>query len=204
MNHSSTYEALIAGKLEQLPVPDMADAIWARIEQQLDVDMPVNDQTPPSGGNAGLRFPGTIFSVFLIALVSVVLLWKKNNISVQVPSPQRYTQPERIQSVGVVDSIIPIHRIAPKNDPIVLPVSAVKQSDSSAILPAEVNNETVVPVVSSLPEKISKVESQSIPEINKTIPAPAVDSVAKKQRGVKGIPSNGYKIAPVKKNSDNE
>ena len=40
MDQRLQYEELIAGKLQQLPVPDMQDQIWERIKFQLDLDMP--------------------------------------------------------------------------------------------------------------------------------------------------------------------
>ena len=48
MNERKAYEQTIKGKLEAIPLPDMEDAIWARIETQLDIDMPTDD----GGGNA--------------------------------------------------------------------------------------------------------------------------------------------------------
>ena len=44
MNENKTYQ-LIAEKLDALPVPDLADLIWAKIEAQLDIDL------PPDTGN---------------------------------------------------------------------------------------------------------------------------------------------------------
>ena len=43
MKEKRAYEHIISGKLEALPVPDMEDIIWARIETRLDTDMPTDD-----------------------------------------------------------------------------------------------------------------------------------------------------------------
>src|SRR5215203_425931 len=78
MNERLTYEQLIGGKLQSLPVPDMADAIWSRIEAQLDIDLPTDDgedgssPQPPSG-------PTIIewgLSVVVITLVTVFFIFK--------------------------------------------------------------------------------------------------------------------------------
>lgn len=45
VNLLPTYEQLIAERLEGISIPDMADAIWVRIETALDVELPVNE--PP-------------------------------------------------------------------------------------------------------------------------------------------------------------
>ena len=43
MNNKQAYEITITSKLEALPLPDMEDAIWSRIEAQLDIDLPTDD-----------------------------------------------------------------------------------------------------------------------------------------------------------------
>ena len=49
MNLKAPYEIIIATKLEQeLPVPDMSDAIWARIELQL-FDVPSAEADASAG-----------------------------------------------------------------------------------------------------------------------------------------------------------
>lgn len=54
MNHPTTYEQLIAQKLQEMDVPDQANSIWATIEQQLSIEMPTDSgsggQIIPTGG----------------------------------------------------------------------------------------------------------------------------------------------------------
>ena len=49
MNNTTPYEKLIAAKLEEMPVPDMVDSIWASIDMQLDavVDTPKENPVHP-------------------------------------------------------------------------------------------------------------------------------------------------------------
>ncbi len=80
MNQKAAYEITIAEKLEQLSVPDMVDAIWARIETQLDLDMPTDDgpanppDNPPSGSGLWNR-AGLV--LFIAALVSILYFTNK-------------------------------------------------------------------------------------------------------------------------------
>jgi hypothetical protein len=100
MNERLKYEQLIGGKLQGLPVPDMADAIWSRIEAQLDIDLPTDDGgggsplTPPSGPT----IIGWGLSVFIIAVVTAFFLFKnkpeKNINSKQLPGIEQTVSPK--------------------------------------------------------------------------------------------------------------
>ena len=81
MNQKTAYEQIITGKLHALPVPDMADAIWARIETQLDLDMPQTDPPPtnPPGTPSGGIILGGISIVFVIALITYLFFKKETN-----------------------------------------------------------------------------------------------------------------------------
>ena len=72
MNQKKAYEQIITGKLEALPLPDLADAIWARIETQLDIDMPEGDGGPGSGPSSGGGWIGGAgLFVFVAALITI-------------------------------------------------------------------------------------------------------------------------------------
>ncbi len=84
MDQRPRYEQLIAGKLESLPLPDMQDAIWARVKARLDIDLP-SDDDGGGDGPAPKPGPGIIgwgLSVVLIAFLSFYFLKKdpQNNI----------------------------------------------------------------------------------------------------------------------------
>jgi hypothetical protein len=52
MTPKTTYELTITEKLQHLPLPDLEDAIWARVKNQLDHDLPTDD-----GGDSGPDLP---------------------------------------------------------------------------------------------------------------------------------------------------
>lgn len=206
MNQLTTYEQLIADKLQQLPVPDMADAIWASIEQRLDVEMPEDPSGPSSGGNhslPGFQFPGRIMLYcFLAALISVFFYLNR---------PGKNSEELSLSSS---DSIAP---------------STVVVDDQKKPTPSERQQETIFKERADLPvdmfkedklvEKEWPVSENPIKEIKTTeIPAkqetsPIIetilakkviaqqDTIPKKTRGIKGITSNDYRIAPVRKDS---
>lgn len=106
VNATTPYEQLIAAKLDQVPVPDMADSIWAGIEMQLGVpggepdgaddgqdassdtsdaptdapDAPTNKLAPKSRG-AGW------YGLGLVAVVAITLWWYFSLPKKQEPLP---------------------------------------------------------------------------------------------------------------------
>lgn len=78
MNILPTYEQMIAERMEGIEIPDMADAIWSRIEAALDVELPVEDK------------PGAawVIGAGIIAIIIIVLFFLLRPRSVE-PAPQR-------------------------------------------------------------------------------------------------------------------
>lgn len=206
MNHLTTYEQLVADKLQQLPVPDMADAIWARIERQLDVEMPVDKSGDHNNGNSslpGFQFPGNIvFYIFLAALVSIIFYFNRpgqyKETSIQPssktttvpaaddPAQKKYILPEKRSEIDYTDKadipVAPVKEdvVTEKEQPLILN-QAVEAKENEVVKKQE------------LPPLIEAVQKKTT--------APVQDSVPKKTRGVKGITSNDYRIAPVRKDS---
>ncbi|HEV7331567.1 MAG TPA: hypothetical protein VGN63_11055 [Flavisolibacter sp.] len=195
MNKKTTYELTIADKLQQLPLPDMEDAIWARIKTQLDLDLPEGDgggsNTPqaPSGGwmwSAGLL-------TFVAAFLTVLLLTKKSdqpaptdnidqNIeAITAPSPQQIPAP--VQTPGN-STTVPLP--APSAGTITMPSEGI--SDSLLAPPL-----TLQPPVDTLPSATALVP-----------PPLTQDSLIKtkpKTRGVQDISDADYRIVPTKRDS---
>lgn len=207
MNNLTTYEQLIADKLQQLPVPDMADAIWARIEQRLNVEMPLEDGGNNTGSSSlpGFQFPGKgIVFLFLAALVSVLFYLNRpvkqvqnNNIpsntnTISIPVQDLYKPPEEKLSVQPAESMY--------TDKADLPIQYSRgdsfdtQTPASSTEPFSIINEKA-----TLPKSAPVITiGQSI--IPKNL-SPVQDSGTKKGRGVKGIGTDDYRIVPVKKDS---
>jgi hypothetical protein len=90
MNQKTPYELQIADKLQQLLLPDLQDAIWARIERTLDIDMPTDDDGgggdggPGSGPGVpwwGSGVGGFVFSMVFVAALTTFVIIKSLNQS---------------------------------------------------------------------------------------------------------------------------
>jgi hypothetical protein len=202
MNQKATYELTITEKLEQLTAPEMVDAIWARIELQLDIDLPTDDgpANPPAAPTSGPR--KWINRGFIIAAVAIVLIYFFNNrkqtitsndqptITAPVTTPNNNENPVRNNSPGINNVNTPQNNSAAPTTSTGLPV------DSNATLPGR------FPV--QLPPDSNTVQTSSPPVVNPPLVTPQkntpLDST-KKGRGVKGITDSDYKIVPKKDSS---
>lgn len=192
MDQKLSYEQLITTRLEALPIPDMADAIWNRIEQQLDLDMPTGDG---GGGSVPGKPPGGLIAggislLFVIAFISF-LLFNGNKQQNLVPS----SEPS-----------IPGTTTAPLSKPPDLPVPG----GGEAVDNTRKNDVNLPPSQNDLVD-LTPVPSDSPQVINIQSPAPVItqpsplgiDTPAqvKKGRGVTGISDSDYRIIPKKDSS---
>jgi len=204
MNQKTTYEQLITEKLEGTPVPDMADAIWARIERQLDIEMPTDDSgtdpdpdSPSSSGWVG----GAGLFVFVAALVTIFFINKNHKKSVQpIPSPvQNIHQPDSGQITPSKQGVIESSKFFNKENMEVefkAPINAtpfnndrVTNKDTISVIPPAVIFEPFQP------DTIQKVTTVVSPPVQQ-------DSVKpKRPRGVTGITDKDYRVVPGGKDS---
>lgn len=202
MNQKATYEITITDKLRQLQVPDMRDAIWNRIEQQLDLDMPEDDNpddTPDSPKNGGWRKTGWKVGPFavIVAIVTIFFINKNNNTK---PNNTDQSQPVNTQTVTPQTNdptSPPATRINPKTgkvEPVTIGNTPVTASDS-VFDQQPIINIPVIDTSNNAPVIKQPVVKQSAQ------PPPRQDSVPpKKSRGVKGINDKDYHIT-LKKDS---
>jgi hypothetical protein len=193
MHSKEAYEQTITSKLEALPVPDMADAIWARIEAQLDLDMPTDDgggnspSSPPGGGLIGRA---GIF-LFVAALVLTFFLYTSRK--------NRDLVPETTIMNNRLDTI-PIINISP-------PSTELGEEDDEPRNTKETPDATVVPLDSSqnlgaIP--LLQFKMDSIQQSTAVVPPPVSlidDSIPPKRktgRGVQGLSGEDYRITPKK------
>jgi len=201
MNEKTAYEQTIASRLQALPLPDMADAIWARIEAQLDVELPPDNNT--DGGGQAPNFPtGGLFwgGVSLIVIAVLYFLFSQNS---KTNTPQN--EPALPSSVTTQPVAIP------KN-------SAPANNSGSSVLPTDKNNH--VPGIEVTQTSIAdsnvssslmqppKLDSAVITNVTAppivTPPIKTDTAVApKKGRGVSGISNDDYRIVPKKDSSKN-
>lgn len=192
MNIKTPYELTITEKLEHLSVPDAVDAIWARIEFTLDIEMPTDEGPgePPAGSPAG---PGFWFgAIFLTALVAVIYFVNNRTVSQDNDNLLPET-PSVIQSPG-------------GNNENPSPPQSVERSrggnskllvDSAVSIPVQADTASAPGIDVLLPDVDSAGATPAVPApvINKSIQ----DTVPKKSRGVKGIKDADYRIEPAKK-----
>lgn len=197
MNQKATYEITITEKLEQLTVPDMVDAIWSRIETQLDIDLPSDEgpsSTPSNPVMGGGKWIAPVLIIAVSAFFATLLFTNKKN-----PDPGRQDVNE---SPGIIvpDNTNTSNSTAPPNT-IIFP-GVKRQRDSFANL-ASLSDSTIGNAGIQLPAPDST--QVTIIDNNPVFNAPLVnnppDSNKKKGRGVKGITDDDYRVVPARKDS---
>jgi hypothetical protein len=172
------------------------DAIWARIETRLDIDMPPDEgpadppSTPPAGAGSWTR---VVVTVFVAALIATIYFTNRktntnNNQSIAPDNTTIITSPDNTN-----DKPPPARAILPSQQQIQqdrnAPLSLPPNQDSFST----VGDGAGVPVPDSI--VTNPVLAPALPVI---LP---VDTSKKKGRGVQGINDGDYRITPVKKDS---
>jgi hypothetical protein len=201
LNQLQPYEQTIAEKLEQRLIPDMADLIWARIEEQLDTDMPTNngpDQAPPASPSSGLT-KGLGFFMIFTAIVVIFLLVRKPSTA-----PEQ-TQPSLAPAApaGIVDSTGTPPDIPKMDQPIKkgnTPQSGtnLNSSDSASNIPfLNEQDNTIIPI-----DTTTKSPPLLLPPaLDSAIRPPVqVPPQTKKQKGVR-LTNPDYRIVPKRNDS---
>ena len=194
MNEYTQYELIMAEKLQTLPVPDLADAIWVRIEWQLDIDMPAtgdgDDLPAPPAGSGWMG--GVILSVVAGAFV-LAFLWMKKEDSKAVPQPLPVPAGQE-EMLPVLQPADPAKRATEKNAVFRPPgIREVSPPDSGVFL-GQPDDEQVALPVNRQPGP-GTVVSDMVP------PQAIQDTVLtrpKPRRGVTGINRDDYRIVPKK------
>lgn len=126
MNQLKAYEITIKGKLEAIPLPDMEDVIWARIEAQLDTDMPTDDgNNGPFDSPNGPWILGSSILAFLLTLITLYYTQKNpDNFSTGTEN-QNNTFQNSVQTdgAGPPGSNAEIQPVSPENSTGDLPVN---------------------------------------------------------------------------------
>lgn len=210
MNDRLPYETLIAGKLEALPpLPAMADAIWSRISDELDNEMPTDDAGsgnagPGSASGGAYLWPG--IGLLLLVVAGLVFWNKQKDAPAFIP-----TTPIDSNAVAAPPaSEGPLPPGGHRENEIIyqeqLPAAVADSSSEESDMPsagqsttlsldstAAVESKTVLDVQKSVGNKIEETPGAAI----KSMDSPAV----KKPRGVTGIDQKEYRIVPGKKDS---
>lgn len=203
MNPLQAYELTIKGKLEAIPLPDMEDAIWARIKSQLDTDMPTddgNDHGPAGGIPPRTWIGGGALLIFLVSLLAI--FYNRNDRTVNNASQPANTiersedsilsndQSPEIRNDNDVRSLTPQRGgVAVVDSGQAVPEQILEQQLPGLNLPDSAGGNAI-----SLPDpSLNGPLVNSPPSVKDTLPP-------KKSRGVKNITDNDYKIVPKKDN----
>jgi hypothetical protein len=195
MDERLTYEQLIRGKLESLPLPDMQDAIWQAIKAQLDTDLPSddNDDGTNSPGPSGPGMVGWGFSIVLLALLTTFFLVKnKPNTTDKTVNP---TPTQQIVTPSQQNNSPP-----PDNNTKTTGSPAVTEANQPDQLVADdsVAKENVHPF---LPVQSDSAYATSLqPILAGSVPQTDSSGPVKKNRGLKGLSDSDYRIVPKNKN----
>jgi hypothetical protein len=202
VNTVTSYEIIIAAKLAQMPVPDMADSIWADIAAQLDAPLPEDDGHEPPQPQPGPGLPGLGKGFFFVAVTAIVItaLWfyagKKSRTKENI-------QPQQVVPAAVSTDTAAGNQstAAPRNGE-VTPVQAAP-GKKTAITAFDTANRLALPVDQPIGIDRPVINPDSAvlqnnrvklkPDSAAMVPAPP------KPKGVKGISDNDYKIKGEKK-----
>jgi hypothetical protein len=203
VNTVTSYEIVIAEKLAQLPVPDMADSIWADIAAQLDAPLPGEDGHEPPQPKPGRGLPGKGFFFAAVTAVVITAVWyyagkksgAKENVQPQQIVPAA-VHPDTSTIIG--PTIVPGETQLPPVQALPLKKDTTVAFDTTAGL----TRQTTPAAGIDLPT--DKLDSAVINNSNRI--KPVLDSAAMrppppKPKGVKGISDDDYKIKGEKKDS---
>jgi len=195
VNNTTPYEQLMAAKLDQVPVPDMADSIWAGIELQLNAGAGVPAKKPVPKFKAWVWYGAIVVTI----VTTVVLVWLRyTHIRRTQDNTPKQTQPVIQQPRPVTDSVtLP----GPVKEKSILPAPVNKRKDSPSIKDSAANV-----IDSAVRQRLSPTVADTpvIQNGRMVVPPLLVDSIntkpliPQKQKGVKGIGENDYKIVAEK------
>jgi len=189
--HTPTpYETAIAQKLNQLPIPDMIDSVWASIEMQLDT--PVDATQKPAASKAmGKLSLGIICTALVIALLWLYYHHKNKTKNLIPPS----TAPIKV-TTPAIDSAVPVINSHEKT---ILPNHAITKKDTATLNGLPLNR---MEFDSGNHQPLSPLKLDAVPLSNKPV-LPFTDSaklpLINKPKGVKGISDTSYRIKGDKK-----
>ncbi|HET9056706.1 MAG TPA: hypothetical protein VFN30_07655 [Chitinophagaceae bacterium] len=203
MNNFLPYEEQIAQKLAQMPLPDMRDVIWARIETMLDAGREVNDteNNPEQNTSKAIKKDlssqswklSTVKAIIIIAVIITIVIIKRQRSSKPLPKPassETHTPVKNEKNIS--DTAFNNHTVKPVRIILYPNAEDKKKKNDTATTTVISQDSASVPVVIDSPV----LKPVSIPVIQK-------DTVRKKQRGVQGISDSDYRFKTEKKDSTN-
>lgn len=193
VNRKTTYEITITNKLEQLPLPDLADEIWQRIETRLDIELPGDDGQGGSAPKGGGSFPfGWGAMIFLTVLVTYFFIRKSNDTNNPIPPP-----PVSPITGSPKKPDPPLREPVNTNFPSSPQIQVKDKAQDVVFTTDSINNVPGQTAIVTSPESLSVQPPVILPQQS----APK-EQVTKKAKGVTNISDSDYKVIPKKDSSN--
>lgn len=191
MSNPTTYEILIAEKLQELAVPDQATAIWEKIEQHLNIEMPIGSSPGGAGGGYFNWWMGGtgLFSLLVGLTAYLIVTNQKIDKGRSIHSTPVLIKPGILPSVS--------HEAANINWPGLKSTKVLQSAD-----PQSVQIDQKVSSQAAAADSLAYIPVEEALEPI-TITPSIIDTaiVKKKPRGVRGISDADYRIVPARKDS---
>jgi hypothetical protein len=205
VSNITPYETLIAQKAEQLVVPDMADSVWASIEQQMDGGISPDEGNDPSGnptppkGLTGLGKGLYLFATMAVAGTSFFILTNKEKHPQESVPEQRIIQPVQpntsTQDSNHQTTASPVDKKITPSLPKVVQPNSTNTINIPDIVPLNADSLTSIITPFVIPDTMTAKKDNLPPAIDSTTTNPPP---GKKTKGVKGISNDDYKIPGMK------
>ena len=185
--------------MEQVPLPQLADSIWAAIEQQLDAGTADSGDNSPSGNPPDKGLPGAsrLFYVLVPAAIIIATTWyfggnkktpadNKEQATPVIPAGKNTLQQ---------DSTRQINAPAEKTK---IPVMAIPDSahtnPTTITFPGSLTDSALSSIVQIPPADTISIKKNNLLLSNRD--TANVSSPPGKPKGIKGITAGDYKIVP--------
>jgi len=181
MNTQSAFDKFIADKLVELPVPDLAKNIWQQIHTQLHQNIPNDTAKKISTPAQSYKMSEWVIIITTVVVVIglIILNQKKKGPAYK---PLKKSIPFHQYDFPKTDSMTIKHSIKKNSTtPIIDLKTKTMQADTLDYRPAPLQ---------ALPDSIStEIKNEKVP-----VRLPAIDSLKRKPKGVKGISDSDYQI----------
>lgn len=197
MNQKTTYEITITEKLEQLKAPQLVDSIWARIEAQLDLELPTDDG-PPNPPASPLTGPGKWIGGGILALLLFLFFFQNKE---QTPASVN----EPLIETPTINNGTGQPKQPPGNSTIANPQNNASSSNSGDPLLTVPDSGNTTSVPNFVPQPDSSAGTPLLLNVPKQqLPPPKTNGPdsTKKRRGVQGITNDDYRIVPKKDSTE--
>jgi hypothetical protein len=197
VNKITPYESLIAQKAEQVPLPQLADSIWATIEQQLDAGTADGGDNSPSGNPPGKGLPGAgkLLYVLVPAAVIIATAWyywnnkKTPADNIQQTTPVIPADTSTVQQDSSGQLVTPNEK---SKIPLTLFPDTVSTVTNTVDSPGRFIDSTSLNTIQIPPADTTNIQTSITPTINPDTANKAPQT--RKPKGVKGINAGDYKI----------